>query len=42
MDMKHYDREVDRIREISSADLDDPETRLNLAVALRVHGLLGL
>jgi DNA-binding PucR family transcriptional regulator len=33
---------LDRIREISGADLDDPETRLNLAVALRVHGLLGL
>jgi purine catabolism regulator len=33
---------LDRIREISSADLDDPETRLNLSVALRVHGLLGL
>jgi purine catabolism regulator len=33
---------LDRIREISGADLDDPETRLNLSVALRVHGLLGL
>jgi DNA-binding PucR family transcriptional regulator len=33
---------LDRIREISDADLDDPETRLNLAVALRVHSLLGL
>jgi PucR family transcriptional regulator, purine catabolism regulatory protein len=33
---------LDRIREISSADLDDAETRLNLAVALRVQGLLGL
>jgi purine catabolism regulator len=33
---------LDRIREVSGADLDDPETRLNLAVALRVHLLLGL
>jgi purine catabolism regulator len=33
---------LDRIREISGADLDDAETRLNLAVALRVQGLLGL
>jgi purine catabolism regulator len=33
---------LDRIREISAVDLDDPETRLNLSVALRVHGLLGL
>jgi purine catabolism regulator len=33
---------LDRIREISSAELDDAETRLNLAVALRVQGLLGL
>src|SRR5207245_4620550 len=27
---------LDRIREISGVDLEDPETRLNLAVALRV------
>ncbi len=33
---------LDRIREISGADLDDAETRLNLAVALQVQGLLGL
>jgi purine catabolism regulator len=33
---------LDRIREISNADLDDAETRLNLAVALRVQSLLGL
>ena len=33
---------LDRVREISGAELDDPETRLNLAVALRVQGLLGL
>jgi purine catabolism regulator len=33
---------LDRIREISGSELDDPETRLNLAVALRVQGLLGL
>jgi len=33
---------LDRIREISGAELDDPDTRLNLAVALRVQGLLGL
>ncbi|HEY4026538.1 MAG TPA: PucR family transcriptional regulator ligand-binding domain-containing protein [Candidatus Dormibacteraeota bacterium] len=33
---------LDRIREISGADLDDAETRLNLAVALRVQGLLSL
>lgn len=33
---------LDRVREISGADLDDPETRLNLSVALRVQGLLGL
>jgi DNA-binding PucR family transcriptional regulator len=33
---------LDRIREISGAELDDAETRLNLAVALRVQGLLGL
>jgi len=33
---------LDRIMEISGADLADPETRLNLAVALRVQGLLDL
>jgi sugar diacid utilization regulator len=33
---------LDRIREVSGSDLDDAETRLNLAVALRVHLLLGL
>ncbi|HEY1419503.1 MAG TPA: PucR family transcriptional regulator ligand-binding domain-containing protein [Candidatus Dormibacteraeota bacterium] len=33
---------LDRIREISGVDLEDPETRLNLAVALRVQALLGL
>ncbi len=33
---------LDRIREISGTDLDDAETRLNLSVALRVQGLLGL
>jgi purine catabolism regulator len=33
---------LDRIREISGVELDDSETRLNLAVALRVQGLLGL
>jgi purine catabolism regulator len=33
---------LDRVREISGAELDDPETRLNLAVALRVQSLLGL
>lgn len=33
---------LDRIREISGAELDDPETRLNLSVAMRVQGLLGL
>jgi purine catabolism regulator len=32
---------LDRIREISGVDLEDPETRLNLAVALRVQALLG-
>jgi purine catabolism regulator len=32
---------LDRIREINSVDLEDPETRLNLAVALRVQALLG-
>ena len=33
---------LDRIREISGAELDDSETRLNLAVALRVQSLLGI
>ncbi len=33
---------LDRIREISGAELDDAETRLNLSVALRVQTLLGL
>jgi len=33
---------LDRIREITGLDLEDPETRLNLAVALRVQALLGL
>jgi DNA-binding PucR family transcriptional regulator len=33
---------LDRIREVSGVELDDSETRLNLAVALRVQGLLGL
>jgi purine catabolism regulator len=33
---------LDRIREISSVDLEDPETRLNMAVALRVQALLGM
>ncbi|MBO0704681.1 MAG: helix-turn-helix domain-containing protein, partial [Candidatus Dormibacteraeota bacterium] len=32
---------LDRIREVMHCDLDDPETRLNLSVALRVHDLLG-
>ena len=32
---------LDRIREISGVDLEDPETRLNMAVALRVQILLG-
>ena len=32
---------LDRVREITGAELDDPETRLNLAVAIRVQGLLG-
>jgi len=32
---------LDRIREISGVDLEDPEVRLNLAVALRVQALLG-
>jgi DNA-binding PucR family transcriptional regulator len=33
---------LDRIREITGLDLEDPETRLNLSVALRVQSLLGL
>jgi PucR family transcriptional regulator, purine catabolism regulatory protein len=33
---------LDRIREITGAELENPETRLNLTVALRVHSLLGL
>jgi len=33
---------TDRIREVSGAELDDGETRLNLSVALRVQSLLGL
>jgi len=33
---------LDRVREISGAELEDPETRLNLSVAVRVQGLLGL
>jgi purine catabolism regulator len=33
---------LDRIREISGLDLEEPETRLNLAVALRVQALLGM
>ena len=33
---------LDRIGEIIDVDLADPETRLNLAVALRVQGLLDL
>src|SRR5712691_8366928 len=33
---------LDRIREITVLDLEDPETRLNLAVALRVQSLLGI
>jgi purine catabolism regulator len=33
---------LDRIREISGVDLEDPEIRLNLAVALRVQALLGM
>src|SRR5438094_196989 len=33
---------LDRNREISGVDLEDAETRLNLAVALRVQSLLGM
>jgi purine catabolism regulator len=33
---------LDRIREITGLDLEDPETRLNMSVALRVQSLLGL
>lgn len=33
---------LDRITEITGVDLADPETRLNLAVALRVQGLVDL
>jgi len=33
---------LDRIREITGLDLENPETRLNLAVAMRVQSLLGL
>lgn len=33
---------LDRIHEVSGAELNDAETRLNLSVALRVQGLLGL
>jgi PucR family transcriptional regulator, purine catabolism regulatory protein len=33
---------LDRIQEVSGLDLEDGETRLNLAVALRVQNLLGL
>jgi PucR family transcriptional regulator, purine catabolism regulatory protein len=33
---------LDRIGEITNADLTDAETRLNLAIALRVQGLLDL
>ncbi len=33
---------LDRVREVGGIELEDPETRLNLAVALRVQGLLGL
>lgn len=33
---------LDRIREIGAVDLEDPESRLNLAVALRVQALLGM
>src|SRR6266568_8640430 len=33
---------LDRIREITGLDLENPETRLNLSVALRVQALLGM
>jgi purine catabolism regulator len=33
---------LDRIREVTGVELENPETRLNLAVALRVHMLLAL
>src|SRR4030081_1246388 len=33
---------LDRIREITGLDLEEPETRLNLSVALRVQSLLGM
>ena len=33
---------LDRIREIAGIDLDEAEAKLNLAVALRIQGLLGL
>jgi len=33
---------LDRIREITGLNLEDPETRLNLSVALRVQALLGM
>ncbi|TMF74889.1 MAG: hypothetical protein E6I12_13430 [Chloroflexi bacterium] len=33
---------LDRIREITGLNLEDPETRLNLSVALRVQTLLGM
>jgi purine catabolism regulator len=33
---------LERAREVSGVDFDDAETRLNLAVALRVQSLLGL
>ncbi len=33
---------LDRIREIGGIELEDADTRLNLAVALRIHGLLAL
>lgn len=33
---------LERIREITGAELENPETRLNLSVALRIQALLGL
>ncbi len=33
---------LDRIREITGAELEDAETRLNLAIAIRIQALLGL